>query len=42
VLILDVYLARRTEVVVNTAGERDIELLFVPAGGTSEYQPLDY
>jgi hypothetical protein len=24
------------------AEERDIELLFVPAGGTNEYQPLDY
>jgi hypothetical protein len=42
VLILDVYPAHRTEIVVNAAGERDIELLFVPADGTSEYQPLDH
>jgi hypothetical protein len=41
VLILDVYPAHRTEVLVNAAGERDIELLFVPAGGTSECQLLD-
>jgi hypothetical protein len=37
VLILDVHPAHRTEVVVNAARERDVELLFMPAGGTSKY-----
>jgi hypothetical protein len=42
VLILNVYLTHRTQVVVNAARERDVELLFMRAGGTSEYQPLNY
>jgi hypothetical protein len=41
-LILDVYPTHRTDTVMAAAAQSDIELLFVPAGGTSEYQPLDY
>jgi hypothetical protein len=40
-LILDVYPTHRTDVVMAAAEESDIELLFVPGGGTSKYQPLD-
>jgi hypothetical protein len=40
-LILDVYPIHRTDIVTAAAAECDIELVFVPAGGTSEYQPLD-
>ena len=40
-LIWDVYAAHRAEIVQNKARELNIELLFVPAGGTSQYQPLD-
>lgn len=41
VLVLDVYPAHRTEAVREKAKSRNIILLFVPAGGTSLYQPLD-
>jgi hypothetical protein len=40
-LVLDVYPAHRRPRVRQRAGELDIELLEVPAGGTSEFQPLD-
>ena len=40
-LVLDVYSAQKTEKVINQANNMDIELLFVPAGGTLQYQPLD-
>ena len=40
-LILDVYPSHRTAAVQELANELDIELLYVPAGGTSLYQPLD-
>jgi hypothetical protein len=40
-LILDVYPTHRTEKVKTKAQLLNIELLFVPAGGTSLYQPLD-
>jgi hypothetical protein len=42
VLILDVYSAHQTDVVMAAAEECDLELLFLQASGTSEYQPLDY
>jgi hypothetical protein len=35
-LILDVYPTHRTDIVMAAAEECDIELLFVPAGGTNE------
>ena len=41
ILVLDVYPAHRTAAIRNRANELDIELLYVPAGGTSQYQPLD-
>jgi hypothetical protein len=41
-LIVDVYPTHRTETVMAAAEECDVELVFVPAGGTSEYQPLDH
>jgi hypothetical protein len=41
-LILDVYPTHRTGVLMAAAEGCDVELLFVPEGGTSEYQPLDY
>ena len=41
VLILDVYPGHRTEDVIKKARSLKIELLYVPAGGTSIYQPLD-
>jgi hypothetical protein len=41
-VILDVYLIHRTDVVMGASEECDIELLFMPVDGTSEYQPLDY
>jgi hypothetical protein len=41
-LILDVYPTPRTDAVMAVAAQCDIELLFVPAGGTSEYHPLNY
>jgi hypothetical protein len=40
-LILDVYPTHRTELVFDTAAAHDIELLFVPAGATGRFQPLD-
>jgi hypothetical protein len=40
-LVLDVSAAHRTTKVKARAAELNIELLFVPAGGTSLYQPLD-
>jgi hypothetical protein len=40
-LVLDVYKAHRTQKLRERARELNIELLFVPAGGTSLYQPLD-
>ena len=41
-LILDVYSAHRTESVLKRAKKLKIELIFIPAGGTGKYQPLDY
>jgi hypothetical protein len=41
-LILDAYPTHHTDVVMVAAEKCDIELLSVPAGGTNEYQPLDY
>jgi hypothetical protein len=41
ILVLDVYPSHRTDVVVETAAANDVELLFVPAGGTGRFQPLD-
>ena len=40
-LIWDVYDAHRSQKVKDKAKELNIELAFVPAGGTSQYQPLD-
>jgi hypothetical protein len=40
-LVMDVYPTHRTEAVKEHARMLDIELLFIPAGGTSLYQPLD-
>jgi hypothetical protein len=40
-LVLDVYKAHRTAKLRQRARELNAELLFVPAGGTSLYQPLD-
>jgi hypothetical protein len=40
-LMLDVYKAHRTVIFQGKAKELGIELLFVPAGGTSQFQPLD-
>jgi hypothetical protein len=40
-LISDVYASHRTDKVNAFAAEKGIELLFVPAGGTSRFQPLD-
>jgi hypothetical protein len=42
VLILDVYPTHRTDAVVAAAEECHVKRRFVTAGGTSEYQPLDY
>jgi hypothetical protein len=41
VLVLDVYPSHRTERVFATAESNDVELLFVPAGDTGRFQPLD-
>ena len=41
ILILDVYRAHLTDDVKEFAKARHIELLFVPPGCTSLYQPLD-
>jgi hypothetical protein len=40
-LVLDVYSARQTFSLMQRARELGIELLFVPAGGTSRFQSLD-
>lgn len=40
-LILDVYPSHKTEDVKNFAVGLNIELIYVPAGQTDEYQPLD-
>jgi hypothetical protein len=40
-VIMDVYPTHRTERVKEKAFEKNIEILYVPAGGTSKYQPLD-
>jgi hypothetical protein len=40
-LVLDAYRAHRTNKVRQRAKELNVELVFVPAGGTSLYQPLD-
>lgn len=40
-LILDVFAAHRSEEVKRLAEELNINLIFVPANGTSLYQPLD-
>jgi hypothetical protein len=42
VLIFDVYPAHDSLRVKQFAEENNIEILYVPAGGTSKYQPLDY
>jgi hypothetical protein len=39
--MVDVYPAHRTAKIQQRAREFQIELLDVPAGGTSEFQPLD-
>ena len=41
ILVLDVYPSHRTDLVVDTAAANDVELLFVPAGATGRFQPLD-
>jgi hypothetical protein len=41
VLILDVHPHHRTDLVLATVDANDVELLFVPAGGTRRFQPLD-
>jgi hypothetical protein len=41
VLIIDVYPSHRTERVLATAEAEDVELLFVPAGGTGRFKPID-
>jgi hypothetical protein len=38
--VLDVYPSYRTEHVIPTAEAPDVELLFVPAGGTGRFQPM--
>ena len=40
-LIWDVYAAHRSQVIKDKANELNIELLYIPAGATSLYQPLD-
>ena len=40
-LILDVYPSHKSDEVKQKAKELNIELLYVPAGGTAMYQPLD-
>lgn len=40
-LVLDCYKAHRTDKVKEKAIEHNIELIFVPASGTSIFQPLD-
>lgn len=40
-LVLDVYPAHRTKNVIQEAGNLNIELIYVPANGTGEFQPLD-
>jgi hypothetical protein len=40
-LVLDVYERHRTEHLRERASELNITLCFVPAGGTSRFQPLD-
>jgi hypothetical protein len=40
-LILDVYPTHRTDRVFAIAEAYDVELLFVPAGGTGRFQPMD-
>jgi hypothetical protein len=41
ILIMDVYPTHRTERVREAAMSLNIEILYVPAGGTSQFQPLD-
>jgi hypothetical protein len=41
VLLWDVYASHRAEAVKLHAASKHIRLIYVPAGGTSEYQPLD-
>jgi hypothetical protein len=41
VLVLDVYTTHRTDKIQQLAENLDIELLYVPSGGTGEYQLLD-
>jgi hypothetical protein len=40
-LILDVYSTHRTDLVFQTATANDVELLFVPAGATGRFHPMD-
>jgi hypothetical protein len=41
VLIWDVFAAHRDQAVKDLAEELNIQLIFIPAGQTDEYQPLD-
>jgi hypothetical protein len=40
-LILDIYPTYRTDLVFQTATANDVELLFVPAGSTGRFEPMD-
>jgi hypothetical protein len=40
-LVLDVYPSHRADRVIAIAEANDVELLFVPAGGTGRFQPMD-
>jgi hypothetical protein len=40
-LVLGVYPGHRTERVIATAEANNVELLFVPAGGTGRFGPMD-
>jgi hypothetical protein len=41
ILIMDVYPCHRTDRVLAAADTNDVELLFVPAGATGRFQPMD-
>jgi hypothetical protein len=41
VLTLDTSPSHRTDLVVATAEANDVELLFIPAGATGRFEPLD-
>ena len=40
-LILDVYKSHRSEMIIKQCKDLNIELIFIPAGFTDLYQPLD-